>query len=449
MRRWSCWLDPLRPFYFAAPPPSPGRSRLDFIMAGEYGQYDFYNEALMPRYYVGDPRPTLHKRQENKCEDDHHQCKSPAVPTDSASAPKRPHGAKQLGATTAGVDIGFPGTCCPNDRYCYVDPEALTARCCPLERNCDSECGSTRYFCEQTETVTPTSGSASTTVTPACCPRACSKSFYQCEDDQGGQCCPYDNVCSGTVCISTLSSTLPPLVTPVDEGCTTSQSRCDDGDGCCDVDRKCTRLSGTAVCAPADFTAPGEIVDVDDGGLTDGAKAGIGVGVAVGVSAITAAITFFFLRRRARNRARSQAAALPAARRGDNEPGDVELMTPGQGRAGVAQDYFGPGAVDGPFSGDEGISPGTRTTGVPARPGVPEDIVVPVEIDSKGVTPVGEEIKEPARREVGPYELYGSDVPELASPEPPLESARDRDRTEEEEEQESPVVGHNGAGPRR
>lgn len=299
--------------------------------------------------------------------------------------------------------------------------------------------------------MTPTSGeSASTTVTPACCPRACSKSFYLCEEDRGGQCCAYDNVCSGTVCISTLSSTLPPLVTPVDEGCTTSQSRCDDGDGCCDVERKCTRLSGTAVCAPADFTAPGEIVDVDDGGLTDGAKAGIGVGVAVGVSAITAAITYFFLKRRGRNRARSQAAAASAAPRDDNDPGDVELMTPERGRAGLAHDYFGPRAVHSPFSGDEGPSPGARTTGVPARPDVPEDIVVPVEIDSKGVTPVGGEVRGPAGvREVGPYELYGSDVPELASPEPPFENARDRDRTDDEDEQESPVVGHDGAKPGR
>lgn len=45
-------------------------------MAGEYGLFEFQDEALMPRYYIGDPRPTLHKRQDNKCDEDHHQCKS-------------------------------------------------------------------------------------------------------------------------------------------------------------------------------------------------------------------------------------------------------------------------------------------------------------------------------------------------------------------------------------
>lgn len=231
-------------------------------------------------------------------------------------------------------------------------------------------------------------------------------------------------------------------MTPVDEGCTTSQSRCDDGEGCCDVTHKCTRISGTAVCAPADFTAQGEVVDVP-GGLSDGAKAGIGVGAAIGASLITAGLTFLFLRRRRRKRARSQDASPP----GEDEVGGVELTSPGlpeQHRTGLAQDYSGPDAREGPLSGAGTTSPGGRETAVPAQPVAPDDIVVPVEIDSKGVTPAAEEAGGARTtgggkgRETGPYELYGSDVPELASPGLSSEAPSNRN---EPVEAESPVVG--------
>ncbi|SPN97389.1 uncharacterized protein DNG_00903 [Cephalotrichum gorgonifer] len=365
-------------------------------MAGEYeyGHVDFLqDEAILPRYFLGDPRPTLHRRQSDKCEAGHHQC----------------------------VDIGFPGTCCPNDRYCYVDPEARTARCCPLELNCDSECGSTRFRCDKTTTRAPPTESPDappvTTVQPACCARACtSQSFYRCEASQGGQCCPYDNACDGSVCVSTITSTPPPLVTPVDEGCTTNQFRCDDGEGCCDNTRKCATLSGTAVCAPAEYTGPGTTVDVpSSAGLSDGAKAGIGVGVAIGVSVITAGLTFLFLRRRARKRALARAREDEAAGGPDDQTLNMELTTP------ETHDYFGPDATAGPFTGAGPTpSPGARETGVPAQPNAPDDIVVPVEIDSTGVTPVPKE--DEAARPVVMYELYGSDVPEMASPVPELAS---------------------------
>lgn len=249
------------------------------------------------------------------------------------------------------------------------------------------------------------------------------QSFFRCEEDQGGACCPYDNACSGTVCVSTVKPTDPPLVTPVDEGCTTSQSRCEDGKGCCDVTRKCARVSGTAVCAPADFSAPGEVVDVA-GGLSDGAKAGIGVGVAIAASAITAGLTWLYLRRRSRKRALAQDASP-----GEDEAGDVELTntaSPEPGRSGLTDLYVGPEAGAGPFTGEEPPPLDRRVTGVPAQPNAPDDIVPPVEIDSTGVTPVGEEREEP--REDPRYELYGSDVPELASP--PLGPGDSRGRSE-------------------
>ena len=93
-------------------------------------------------------------------------------------------------------------------------------------------------------------------------------------------------------------------------------------------------------------------------------------------------------------------------------------MSPEPGGAGLVQDYFGPDAREGPFTEGEAKSPGARATGVPAQPNEPDDIVVPIEIDSTGVTPMDGEGR--ATKKKGPelYELQGSDVPELPSPSP-------------------------------
>ncbi|CAI4215201.1 unnamed protein product [Parascedosporium putredinis] len=40
-----------------------------------------------------------------------------------------------------GVDVGFADTCCANDRYCYVDHAAVTARCCPSSKTATKPAG--------------------------------------------------------------------------------------------------------------------------------------------------------------------------------------------------------------------------------------------------------------------------------------------------------------------
>ncbi|PKS07635.1 hypothetical protein jhhlp_006241 [Lomentospora prolificans] len=350
--------------------------------AQEYGYIELPEPTLMPRYYLGDPRPTLQKRQ-NKCEEGHHQC----------------------------VDVGFADTCCADDRYCYVDHVAVTARCCPLELNCDSTCGSLQYYCPSTTSIVSAELTVASVI-PACCSRACtSKGFYRCEESAGGQCCPYGNVCANSLCLSTKTTAPAPRVTALDEGCTTSQTKCDDGQGCCNVWQVCTSLSGSPVCAPGPSmtTVWGQEED-DSGTLSDGAKAGIGAGVAIGASAATAGLTWLWLSRRRRARAMANAASS----------GEEEFMEEAVGSpdppttSGLTRDYFGPNAVDGPLTerdGDEALTPGQRDRGVPAQPHAPEDIAAPVEIDSRNISaPVASERAYPSP--LPPFDATAPETPE-------------------------------------
>ena len=67
--------------------------------------------------------------------------------------------------------------------------------------------------------------------------------------------------------MKTLEPTRTPAsgLTPVPEGCTTSQYRCEDGEGCCNNDQKCTEVSNTAYCAAGTPTGTDiDFIDDDD-----------------------------------------------------------------------------------------------------------------------------------------------------------------------------------------
>ncbi|KAI0509395.1 hypothetical protein F5B22DRAFT_327812 [Xylaria bambusicola] len=214
------------------------------------------------------------------------------------------------------VEANGPATCCPNDRYCYLD-EHWETKCCPLGVKCDgSLCAADELYCNRTSSttipVTTTTGRGndntvtsfvSYTTFAACCNRACSGERFSCEKAFGGQCCSYGFKCASIgLCIadpvqstSISASTTAPDFPP---GCTTSQFSCaeTDGGGCCNTGSICTYqtigATTSKVCAlDPSFTS-------SSGGLPSGAKAGIGVGVAVGAATVIAAVTWLCIRRR-------------------------------------------------------------------------------------------------------------------------------------------------------
>ncbi|KAI0601405.1 hypothetical protein F4775DRAFT_449121 [Biscogniauxia sp. FL1348] len=297
-----------------------------------------------------------------------------------------------------------------------------------------------------TQTTIATATFVETVVIPlpvtsaACCSRACNTSQFLCAPAFGQQCCPLGATCaSGGACVVPASpTTTDPIstrVTEVPEGCTTSQITCAsaDGGGCCNLGSTCTwqRTSSTAaapVCAP-------NLTVADSGGgssaaLSSAARAGIGAGVAVGAALVIAALTWFCLRRRHRGGVSEGGAgsgpAAPAGAvgmryldtgeaseslvggRGRHRNRNRSRMTPTtralsdgssavyrDGGGGGGHDYFGPDAVAGPYTEDANVapeagagagamtSPGARSAGVPVLPMDPDDIVPPVEIDSR------------------------------------------------------------------
>ncbi|KAK2934440.1 hypothetical protein FoTM2_005687 [Fusarium oxysporum f. sp. vasinfectum] len=339
-------------------------------------QYEALQAApgdLMPRFFIDRSFP-LAKRA-GDCGSDHHNC----------------------------LEIGFPNDCCDNDSYCYVNRKG-DPKCCPIGSNCssDSPCSSNAYFC--TRTVTR-SGTA--TAQEGCCDRKCPRtSLYLCPSSLGGNCCGYNSECrAGGDCASTRPASRTDLLSPIPSGCTTSQHKCSDGAGCCDNDQECTQVSGEGYCAQATPTESGvTIVDDSDsssGGLSDGAKAGIGVGVVVGASIIVGGLTWMCLRKR-----RQRTASRPSAS--------------GEGDGSLTQDYFGPDPAAGPYTEQASsrvTSPG-RTAAVPMHAQSPGDIAAPVEIGSANrdgsdllspmsspsiyQTPLSETID-------GRFELYGND----------------------------------------
>lgn len=379
--------------------------------------------ALSPRFYRATPAKPLPlgKRQA--------QCQQGSHPCDEIG---------EVGSTA----------CCPDDSYCIVNATATTkAACCPIGSTCDSPCNAQSYQCPATVTRTE-SGSTITTTGPGCCGRVCtSTSMFGCAKSFGGGCCSYGSVCGTNECISTVSASTSSkaLVSQIPEGCTTRQISCASslGGGCCAVTQTCTLVSGKAHCADAIITPTqsGVVLAEKDQGLSVGTKAGIGVGVVVGCGLIIGAATWWCLRRRRERSELNSQGPRPTnvigtvlGGSGGRYPTDdaSEMVSHGVPVTGVAQDYFGPDAVHGPytdFHNDSGFST-PRLAGVPVQPHGPGDITAPVEIDShtpgsrqdgEGTPSVGNRTprspgsrrpstQPPINESTEPrYELYGSD----------------------------------------
>ncbi|KAK8021099.1 hypothetical protein PG990_006237 [Apiospora arundinis] len=179
----------------------------------------------------------------------------------------------------------------------------------------------------------------------------------------------------------------------------------------------------------AAHVAPGTEITYNGGGLSQGAKAGIGVGVAVVAAVIIGFVTWFCLRQR--RRARSSAYRSQQHRNHQYQSvgqagggaaglgigGTTEVMSEvsapsrtGPHRTGLVYEYFGPDAVAGPYTQQEDeFSPTTREThggmwdwfarraaapappsaprAVPVQPQNPGDIAAPVELGSTDPDP--------------------------------------------------------------
>ncbi|KAL2196517.1 hypothetical protein P885DRAFT_37899 [Corynascus similis CBS 632.67] len=372
---------------------------------------------LSPRVYPISPANPLVKREDN-CEADHHPC----------------HGIGPAGE----------GFCCPNDQYCIVDPDNISkAACCHIGAKCPGvRCATTQYLCRTTATIT-TSGTTTTSLGTACCPRACTgTSQFQCPTSLGGWCCQYGQRCArgdgnggegGGDCLFTVSAptptpstTIDPALIPPPPGCETGQTSCPAtmGGGCCAATQACVLYEGRVHCTEREPPLPTgsgvSVVGVENsGGLSAGATAGVAIGVVVGAGAIAGALGWWWCAARKRRRRDTENEGM-----GDGVTGSVAsrptgvvgrvlggggsstVGSPGGGRAdmmseatsdamsrsgrfssGITQDYFGPAPAFGPYSEthpESGVTtPGLDRGGVPLQPHEPGDIAVPVEIDSR------------------------------------------------------------------
>ena len=315
------------------------------------------------------------------------------------------------------------------------------AKCCPIGSNCvnDSPCSSDAYFCTTTVTV---SGTASPT--EVCCDRLCPQtSQYLCPPDLGGKCCNFDSECRADgSCVSTQEPSSTDGLKPIEEGCTTSQYRCNDGNGCCDNDQSCTEVSGTGFCASGRPTETDlDFID-DEGspGLSDGAKAGIGVGAVLGAALIIGLFVWLCIYKRRRSR-QSGNRGYGSSGSGHQHAEDAAGMTEvtqspmaRQGGQGPTQDYFGPHPVAGPYTEapdqyrqhSNTTSPGPHRA-LPPQPNQPGDITAPVEMDSESRAgdgrmsplsyPSSHASPQPQPETIeGRFELYGELQPEQPPP---------------------------------
>ncbi|KAI1778202.1 hypothetical protein F4818DRAFT_289346 [Hypoxylon cercidicola] len=419
---------------------------------------DHINPGFGPRLFMNGmpPIPTLPDKQKrqtpDQCGPDQHSC----------------------------LEIGPAGAawCCRNDQYCFLNA-TWQPQCCGQGTTCGSPCAEDALFCNSTvvSTVTVATSATITVVeqtsdVAACCGRRCSSSSFLCQTDFGGQCCEYGAQClSGGLCLFTSTTAMPTVVTPIPPGCSTSQYACSEGGGCCSFGSTCTStVSGTftsQACA-ANLTV------VDSGGLSEGAKVGIGVGIAVGAAVVIGALTWFFVRRRRDARSRRGGATQTGSGPGDEGPeGDLvrPFMRPGVmsdiyspstlvgGRpplheTGLTYNYYGPDPVAGPFTDRTDSTPGRNPSTEPrSSPGFfdhaairanqypdrPNDIVNPVELNADavgGATRVELEDKKfvdevtstPVTEDKhGPFELYGSPG---SSPTPMTAEEAERRRTQ-------------------
>ncbi|KAK4164815.1 hypothetical protein QBC43DRAFT_316855 [Cladorrhinum sp. PSN259] len=350
--------------------------------------------VFMPRVYYEAAAQPLKKRQNGVCQAGSHPC-------------------NELGPLGEAV-------CCPNNQYCMVNVNNPTrASCCQVGATCNNQpaspCSEPDFFLCQTTVTTTVSDTRTTSLSSACCPRPCTiASQYQCPSNMGGKCCPNTQQCGvGGNCLSTLEPSTTPLLTPVPEGCSQGQISCpaELGGGCCGSNQVCTKITGSAHCA-LKTNLPGgvDVIDSDGkGGLSTGAKAGIGVGVVVVAGLVIGLVTWFCLRRRRRNEGESSAGGGRVRVRPGQTIGGAENRLEGYSDAGVSsrpgggigtQGYGGGGPALGPYSDEfrgTGPSPpsavtspgmeysrvvGGGTGAVPVIPEGPGDIATAVEIDS-------------------------------------------------------------------
>ncbi|KAL7939814.1 hypothetical protein V8C35DRAFT_16618 [Trichoderma chlorosporum] len=302
-----------------------------------YAALQIVPDGLTPRYFVDRSHPLF--KREGSCGDDAHSC----------------------------LDIGHGERCCDNNSYCYINTSD-EPRCCAIGQACtsDNPCPATAVRCSVTRSVTITSTASAartsskpalatqttTTVLTGCCGRACPQtSFYLCASSLGGGCCPFDSNCqAGGGCVSTKTSP-PPGLTPVADGCTTSQFRCADGNGCCNNGQACTSFAGSAYCSTA-TGGPTSTLDAgsgsgpgsgsgssSSGGLSPGAEAGIAVGAVVGGGLIVAAAVWFYLTKRRNARATRvyNDASLQSGGANGAAPGDIAMTNAPTSPEGQAQ----------------------------------------------------------------------------------------------------------------
>ncbi|KAH8671131.1 hypothetical protein BX600DRAFT_434257 [Xylariales sp. PMI_506] len=306
------------------------------------------------------------------------------------------------------------GSCCPDDMYCFYYSN-WTIGCCGMGANCDTGCPTDFYRTNTTSTVvttiTPTStgtgtnvllASTETVTTSVCKSRLCDTTGYLCASQFGGNCCVNGQTCVTNGCQGVITSQ-PTLVSTFNGCSATNDFPCSVGGGCCATGQTCTSTSDSFYCAGT-ASPPGglNVTTSGGGGLSQGAKAGIGVGVAGAAAIVIGGLTWFCLRQRrdARSRAqdpsaydRTQTGHTPTPGAGTGGGGGgvgamSEVSGPSRGGAhhvhqsGLAYDYFGPAAVPGPYTQVEGHTPDALEHGVPVRPQGPDDIIAPVEIDS-------------------------------------------------------------------
>ncbi|KFZ02505.1 hypothetical protein V500_00171 [Pseudogymnoascus sp. VKM F-4518 (FW-2643)] len=344
----------------------------------------------------------------------------PGLPTTAA---RRPTGQLRRELTITGEDTGFPNECCLDTEFCFVDKD-FKSKCCAIGNDCASVnicTDTTLFYCHTTSTITAATTSStrrvssrssttpssitsthnpSITVLPACCPLACPASTeYKCPSSLGGKCCSLGATCVSNGCVATLPPTTSTTSSSI-PSCATSNIPCTDGlGGCCNSGAHCTTVQSTGYCAsgsaaPTELRIGGktgdEIVEKPrgGGGLSSGAKAGIGAGVAIGaLLVIGAAVWWWISRRRQAGGSAPRGSGRGSGPWGSARGGTETVVSMQQGStpggpdmAGRGtEDYFGPAAGIGPFTGAEGAGM-ARSGAVPVSPDQPGDIQPAVEI---------------------------------------------------------------------